>query len=116
MESRHCGQDKRIFFCPVHNPSIPCSLQAFGIRCMAAMLVYTTKECNYNFIVIVHQHGGYDVTCKPKILQDRLQYRGIVKRIGQDTGTEENGSSDLTFREVREDNKFWQPAKLSSEC
>ena len=30
---------------------------------MAAMLVYTTKECNYNSIVIVHQHGGYDVTC-----------------------------------------------------
>ena len=34
MESRHCGQDKRIFFCPVHNASTPCSLQAFGIRCM----------------------------------------------------------------------------------
>ena len=24
----------RIFFCPVHNASTPCSLQAFGIRCM----------------------------------------------------------------------------------
>ena len=35
MESRHCGQDK-IFFCPVHNASTPCSLQAFGIRCMAS--------------------------------------------------------------------------------
>ena len=34
MESRHCGQDKRIFFCPVHNASTPCSLQAFGIRCI----------------------------------------------------------------------------------
>ena len=34
MESRHCGQDKRIFFCPVHNASTQCSLQAFGIRCM----------------------------------------------------------------------------------
>ena len=34
---------------------------------MAAMLVYTTKECNYNSIVIVHQHGGYDVTCKPRM-------------------------------------------------
>ena len=34
MESRHCGQDKRIFLCPVHNASTPCSLQAFGIRCM----------------------------------------------------------------------------------
>ena len=29
MQSR---QDKRIFFCPVHNASTPCSLQAFGIR------------------------------------------------------------------------------------
>ena len=29
MESRHCGQDKRIFFCPVHNASTPCSPQAF---------------------------------------------------------------------------------------
>ena len=26
---------------------------------MAAKLVYTTKKCNYNSIVIVHQHGGY---------------------------------------------------------
>ena len=34
---------------------------------MAAMLVYTTKECNYNSIVIVHQYGGCDVTCKPRI-------------------------------------------------
>ena len=34
MESRRCGQDKRIFFCPVHNASTPCSLQAFGIRCI----------------------------------------------------------------------------------
>ena len=34
MEWRHCGQDKRIFFCPVHNASTPCSLQAFGIRCI----------------------------------------------------------------------------------
>ena len=34
---------------------------------MAAMLVYTTKECNYNSIVIAHQNGGYDVTCTPRI-------------------------------------------------
>ena len=34
---------------------------------MAAVLVYTTKECYYNSVVIVHQHGGYDVTCKPRI-------------------------------------------------
>ena len=34
---------------------------------MAAMLVYTTRERNYNSIVIVHQHGGYDVTLKPRI-------------------------------------------------
>ena len=32
----------------------------------AAMFVYTTKECNYNSIVIVYQHG-YDVTYKPRI-------------------------------------------------
>ena len=38
MESRHCGQDKRIFFCPVHNASTPCSLQAFGIRCIVKLL------------------------------------------------------------------------------
>ena len=34
LESRHCGQDKRILFCPVHNALTPCSLQAFGIRCI----------------------------------------------------------------------------------
>ena len=37
MESRHCGQDKRIFFCPVHNASTLCSLQAFGIRCITTI-------------------------------------------------------------------------------
>ena len=31
---------------------------------MAAMLVYTAKECNYDSIVIVHQYGGCDATCK----------------------------------------------------
>ena len=40
MESRHCGQDKRIFFCPVYNASTPCLLQAFGIRCT----VHTVKD------------------------------------------------------------------------
>ena len=25
MESRHCGPNERIFFCPVHNASAPCS-------------------------------------------------------------------------------------------
>ena len=30
---------------------------------MVAMLVYSTKERNYNSIVIIHQHCGYDVTC-----------------------------------------------------
>ena len=34
---------------------------------MAAMLVHTTKECSYNPIVIVHQHGGFDVTSKPRL-------------------------------------------------
>ena len=33
----------------------------------AVMLMYTTKECNNNSIVIVHQHGSCDVTCKPRI-------------------------------------------------
>ena len=36
MESRHCGQDKRILFCSVHNASTPCSLQAFGIGCIGS--------------------------------------------------------------------------------
>ena len=39
MESRHCGQDKRIFFCPVQNASTPCSLQVFGIRCISIFLM-----------------------------------------------------------------------------
>ena len=39
MKSRHCGQDKRIFLCPVHNPSTPCSLQAFGIRYICLVMV-----------------------------------------------------------------------------
>ena len=39
MESRHCGQDKRIFFCPVHNASTPCSLQAFGISRLLVVLI-----------------------------------------------------------------------------
>ena len=34
---------------------------------MAALLVSITKQSNYNSIVIVHQHGGYDVTCKRTI-------------------------------------------------
>ena len=45
---------------------------------MAAMLVYTTKECSYNSIVIVHQHGGYDVTCEPRILWLRKFYIIII--------------------------------------
>ena len=39
---------------------------------IAAMLVYTTKECHSKSIVIVHQHGGYDVTCKPRIVASPL--------------------------------------------
>ena len=46
---------------------------------MAAMLVYTTKECNYNSIVIVHQHDGYDVTCKPRILSF-LRLNSAIKK------------------------------------
>ena len=44
MESRHCGQDKRIFLCPVHNASTPCSLQAFGIKCMDNQSLNTINE------------------------------------------------------------------------
>ena len=43
MESRHCGQDKRIFFCPVHNASTPCSLQAFGVRCIVNIMSNNTN-------------------------------------------------------------------------
>ena len=45
MESRHCGQDKEIFFCPVHNASTPCSLQAFGIKC----ILYSSDCKAYNY-------------------------------------------------------------------
>ena len=38
MESRHCRLDKRIFFCPVHNASTPCSLQALWIRCIEHLI------------------------------------------------------------------------------
>ena len=41
----------------------------------AAMLEYTTKECSYNSTVIVHQHGGYDVTCKPRLVDHFYQPR-----------------------------------------
>ena len=44
MESTHCGQNKRIFFCPVHNASTQCSLKAFGIRCMRVQRVFLTGE------------------------------------------------------------------------
>ena len=47
---------------------------------MAAMLVYTTKECNYNSIVIVHQHGGHDVTYKPRII--KMVHKKNVSRLG----------------------------------
>ena len=44
MESRHCGQDKRIFFCPVHNASTPCSLQDFGIRCIVTEVIFSFRK------------------------------------------------------------------------
>ena len=34
---------------------------------VAAMLVEVTIEANEESFVIVHQHGGNDVTCKPSI-------------------------------------------------
>ena len=45
---------------------------------MAAMLVYTTKECNYNSIVIVHQQCGYDVTCKPRICRIKARSAALT--------------------------------------
>ena len=44
--------------------SIPRTQMTKGV---AAILVYTTKENCYS-VVIVHQLGGYDVTCKPRIV------------------------------------------------
>ena len=44
MESRHCGQDKRIFFCPIHNASTPCSLQAFGISCIYLLYKFVMAD------------------------------------------------------------------------
>ena len=35
---------------------------------MAAMLVELTREANEESFVIVHQHGGNDVTCKSRIV------------------------------------------------
>ena len=34
---------------------------------VAAMLVELTMEGNEEYFVIVHQHGGNDVTCNPRI-------------------------------------------------
>ena len=34
---------------------------------VAAMLVELTREANEESFVIVHQHGGNDVTCKSRI-------------------------------------------------
>ena len=57
---------------------------------MAAMLVYTTKVCNYNSIVIVRQHGGYDVTSKLRIVfcarsrptnKQGIQKKNITKKL-----------------------------------
>ena len=62
MESRHCGQDKGIFFCPVHNASTPCSLQAFGIRFMFFFNVlaqmFLLVSCSYAFqYLLCYVHG-----------------------------------------------------------
>ena len=61
MESRHCGQDKRIFFCPVHSASTPCSLQAFGIRCIRLISFILRELIRYkpsgfflSFLVIIY--------------------------------------------------------------
>ena len=35
----------RTNFCPVHNASTPCSLQAFGIRCIPQHMLYAVWSC-----------------------------------------------------------------------
>ena len=52
MESRHCGLDKRIFFCPVHNASTPCSLQAFGIGCMVFPVLQSVAKSRAEFYFV----------------------------------------------------------------
>ena len=65
---------------------------------MAAMLVYTTKECNYHSIVIVHQHGGYDVTCKQRNSSSKIEHfrRGLIHLIH--TPTEHEFAMVLNFK------------------
>ena len=49
---------------------------------VAVMLVCTTKDnihCSYNFIFIVHQHGGYNVIANQEL---PLQHNIIGKRHG----------------------------------
>ena len=53
MESRHCGLDKRIFFCPVHNASTPCSLQAFGVRCIDSAIEVSQEDKHYRTVLIL---------------------------------------------------------------
>ena len=53
MESRHCGQDKGIFFCPVHNASTPCSLQAFGIRCIPCIIIILLYVNIITIVIVV---------------------------------------------------------------
>ena len=59
MELRHCGQDKRMFLCPVHNASTLCSLQAFGIRCITSEKTMST-ECEsilFSRLMIINRSG-----------------------------------------------------------
>ena len=69
MESRHCGQDKRIFLCPVHNASTPCSLQAFGIRCIADRLYERSPE-NIQQPLLVETDDS--TTCVEAIFRDNV--------------------------------------------
>ena len=64
---------------------------------MAAMLVYTTKEHNYNSIVIVHQHGGYDLTCKPRIVRLKNQDTTYARRYNPN-----KSQNSLAFNETTE--------------
>ena len=71
MESRHCGQDKRIFFCPVHNASTPCSLQAFGIRCIVKNIQETLGARFWTFLAallfVAHGPVSVDVECQSQL-------------------------------------------------
>ena len=97
MELRHCGQDKRIFFCPVHSASSPCSLQAFGIRCIvcdlasALVLIYkkfknsfTTTFKLFCFVIVPSEHTVTHLILSNKLmLLSSFSYFESIDKIGK---------------------------------